>query len=337
MNETDSTKRIPKSLGTDAKLFGTYTLSDLAVALLPGVVVVLCMQILVPSTLTIAGYRPQTLTIPLAGAAIVIGALFVYLTPAYTTSLDWFGTFASFHRRSSEATHDEAKRYTQIERVHREKRTIERTDGTFLALVQVSPPAMALATDEEWAAKAEAFRDFVNTAVQFPIQIYSTTQPFPVDEYLGRYSSRLGDRDVKDNPRLARLIDEYVSWYATDLGDRRMTIRDHYVIVPVSPRDVQFERESLIEKLAVIPVLGLFVLARYAPRVEDQREAMFDALDERTRQIAAGLREIDGCDARRVDAETATNLVGEYWAGEPREYGDLSRKLRSAPIVRGPQ
>jgi len=337
MNETDSTKRIPKSLGTDAKLFGTYTLTGLAVALLPAVVVVLVMQVLLPASLTIAGYHPQTLTLPLAGGAIVIGVLFVYLTPSYTTSIDWFATFVSFHRQSKDLTHEEGKQYTQIERIHAAHDAIERTDGTFLTLVQVEPPAMALATDEEWAEKAEAFRDFANTAVRFPIQIYSTTQPFPVEEYLERYTERLSDEDVKANPRLAKLIEEYVSWYAGDLDERRMTIRDHYVIVSVSPRDVRFERESLVKKLAVVPLLGLFIRSRYAPRAEDQREAMFDALDERVRQIESGLREIEGCDGRRVDVETATTVIGEYWAGEQRDFGDLDRKLREMPLVRGPQ
>lgn len=335
MNQTDSTKRIPKSLGTETKLFGAYTITDLAVAVIPGVVVVLVMQLVLPSSLAIAGYSAQTLTLPLAGAAILGGALFVYLTPSYATSLDWLATFAGYLRRSKELPHDEAKRYTQIERVHTDERAIERIDGTVLAFVQVSPPAMALATDAQWAETAEAFRDFCNTTVQFPVQLYSTTQPFPVEEYLSTYTDRLADPDVKANPRLAALIEEYVSWYASDLDERRMTIRDHYVVVCVSPRDVQFERESLIEKLAVLPVLGLMITARFAPRVEEQRAAMFDALDERTRAVEAGLREIDGCDAHRIDAETAVEVIGDYWAGESREYGDLGSKLRRVPLVRG--
>ena len=337
MTDTDSTKRIPKSLGTDAKFFGTYTLADLAVALLPGVIVVLVLQILLPPSLQIAGYSPQALTLPLAGIGIAFGVVFVYLTPSYTTSLEWFATFAGFHRHSKQVPHDTAKEYTQIERVHSDHRAIERTDGTFLAYVQVQPPAMALATDEEWAEKAHSFRDFCNTAIQFPVQIYSTTQPFPVEEYLKRYTDRLNDADVAENPRLARLIEEYTAWYTRDLDERRMTIRDHYVVVSVSPRDVRFERESIAQKLAVIPVLGILIQARFGPNPEKQREAMFDALDERVRQIETGLREIEGCHARRIDAEAAVDVIGEYWMGETRDLGDIEKKLRRMPLVRGPQ
>jgi hypothetical protein len=194
---------------------------------------------------------------------------------------------------------------------------------------------MALATDAEWAAKADAFREFCNTAVEFPIQLYSTTQAFPVEEYLARYEARLDDPDVKANPRLAALIEEYLAWYATDLDDRRMTIRDHYVIVSVTPAEVQFDREGLVRKLAAIPVLGLFVRAWLAPRLDEQRVAMFEALAERLHRIETGLRGIDGCSARRVDVGEATRLVAEFWAGEPREYGDLSRVVRTRPVVGG--
>jgi len=45
----------------------------------------------------------------------------------------------------------------------------------------------------------------------FPIQVYTTTEPFPVESYLDQFESRRTDPDVQSNPRLARLLDEYVS------------------------------------------------------------------------------------------------------------------------------
>jgi len=47
MSSRDATKRIPKAIGTEAQLFGTYTLTDLAVGLFPGVAVLLLMQVVV--------------------------------------------------------------------------------------------------------------------------------------------------------------------------------------------------------------------------------------------------------------------------------------------------
>ncbi|MFB6211005.1 MAG: hypothetical protein ABEI76_05660 [Halobacteriales archaeon] len=335
MTPTDPAKRIPKSLGTDTKLFGRFTLTDVAVGLSPGVLVILVTQTVLPPTLTIGGYALETFALPIAGLGIVLGALFVYLTPAYTTSLDWLGTFAHFHRHQKELTHEQAKQYTQLERVYPDDGVIERTDGAYVGLIQVEPPSMALATDAEWRSKAEAFQDFCNTVIEFPIQIYSTTQVFPVDDYLDRYSSRLDDPDVKANPQLAALITNYIEWYERDLDDRQMTIRDHYVVVSVSPGEIQFERDGLLDQLASLPVVGIIVEAWFAPRSEEQHEAMIDTLDDRLQRVRTGLREIEGCTAHRVPVTAATRLVGEYWAGESIDYGDMDRVLRTRPLVGG--
>lgn len=335
MDTTDPAKRIPKSLGTETKLVGTYSMSDVAVGLLPAVFVVLVLQVVLPSSLTVRGYAVQTLTLPLAGTAVVAGAVFVYLTPAYTTSLAWLGTFLTFKRQSKRLNHEATPPHTRIERVHPHQGVIERSDGAYVGMVRVDPPSLALATDAEWQATAEAFQDFCNTVVEFPIQIYSTTREFAVEDYLARYEARLDDPDVKANPQLAALIEHYVAWYATDLEERRTSIRDHYVVVPVTPAEVQFEQDSLLRKLAGLPLIGILVRARYAPRREEERAALVAALDERLRRVENGLREIDGCHARRVDVEDATRLVGEFWAGQSLPYGDMGQVVRTRPIVGG--
>lgn len=329
---SDPSKRIPKSLNTDANLIGSYSLTDVAVALFPGVLVVLCTQLLFP-TAVIAGYSVQTLTLPIAGVAITIGAIFVSLTPNYTNSLDWLQTVIGFYSNETEIEHDDAKEYTQVERIHPDQNAIERTDGALVGLVQVEPPNMALATGAEWAQKADAFQDFLNTVVEFPIQIYSSTRDFPVEEYLAHYESRLGDDDVKANPQLAALIENYIEWYETDLEQRQMTIRDHYVIVTVAPEEVQFEHESLVGKLAGVPLLGTLVRVWLAPSQNEQRDAMFGMLEQRLSRIERGLREIEGCGARAVPATEAVELLASFWAGEQIEYGDPEKAFQVRSIL----
>ena len=331
---SDSARRIPKSIGTDTKLFGTYTLSDLAVGVFPGVVVVLALPIVVPSLPGTIADTVRAFTLPLAGLAIATGALFVYLTPPHMTSLNWVLAFLGFHRRPKQYAHDEARAKTDVEAIHPAHDAIERSDGAYLAFVQVVPPTMALATDEEWRTKADGFRDFLNTAVEFPIQLYSTTQEFPVEEYLSHYEARLTDSDVKANPRLEALIREYIEWYRADLESRQTNIRDHYVIVAVHPSDVRFERESLLEKLTAVPVLGLFVRAWLAPSLAEQEDAMIEVLSERRQRIMAGLRGIEGCYAEAVPAEDAAKLVAEFWQGESLSYDAMDQVLDRGPLVR---
>ena len=132
MSSRDPAKRIPKSIGTETKLFGSYTLSDVAVALFPGVLVILFVQVVLPADLTLRGIAVSTVALPLAGVAILFGAVFVYLTPAYATSLDWLATFLGYLRSDGEISHERAKQFSQIERVYPDRGVIERTDGAFV-------------------------------------------------------------------------------------------------------------------------------------------------------------------------------------------------------------
>ncbi|MFC7166907.1 hypothetical protein [Halospeciosus flavus] len=334
-HDPDPSKRIPKSLGTEATLIGNYTLADAAVALLPAVIVILAIQLIVPADLVVAGYSMQDLALPVVATAAGCGLLFVYMTPSYTSSLDWLLTMVGFYRADRSHDHDAAKQYTRIKRLHPRHGAIERTDGTMIGLVRVDPPSMALATDEEWHRKATDFRTFLDTVVAFPIQLYATTQTFPVDDYLSHYERRLDDPDVKANPRLTRLIEEYRTWYATELDARQMTIRDHYVIVPVSLDDVRFERNHSVQLLARLPVLGLFVDLLFAPDPREERVTLCETLDQRLRQVEVGLRDIDGCNATRIAAPEAAGIIAEYWAGKTLDYGDLDATFRTRPLVDG--
>jgi hypothetical protein len=284
------------------------------------------MQLL-PSGLTVAGYRVAAATLPLTMLAIACGILVVYLTPAHLTTVQWIELILGFQSRATRLPYDVARQQTHVADIHPVENVIERADGALLGFIQVTPPPMALATDAEWEQKADGFQEFLNTAVDFPIQVYSTTQPFPVDEYLTHYESRRTDPDVRSNPRLATLIDEYVTWYRTELTQRRMTIRDHYVIVAVRPAEVRFDRATLVQKLTVLPVIGVFIKAVLAPRRDAERAAMFDAIADRLQVVERGLRAIDGCDARHIEATEAAELLASFWHGEQVQYADPSRIL----------
>lgn len=334
--------RIPKALTDERRLFGSYTLRDLVVVALPAVGVVLATRIL-PASLTVWGVSIHTLAVPVGVVAIGLGALFVYLAPAYTDSVTWVRNFLSYQYSDKDRAHDAAKQYTQVERVFPEHDAIERSDGTIVGAVQVAPATMALATGEEWAAKADDFQDFVNTTVEFPIQIYSTTQSFPVDEYIAHFEQRRTDPDMKANPRLQTLLDEYVDWYRDELQERQMAIREHYVLVPVTAKEVQFAPESLKRQLVTVPYLGegIYLAWRVVAQLRGthpkvvERAAQLEQLDSRCDSIRDGLRDINGCDARRVSTDGLTRVVGEFWAGTDLDYGAMTRVLRRTPIVRG--
>lgn len=326
----DPGKRIPKSLNTDAGIIGGYTLADVALALSPGVAVVLVFQWVLSPSLTLGGYGLDSLVLPLAGVGVLVGSVFVVLTPGYTSSLGWLAAALGYHRRESTHEHASAREQTRYERVHADQNAIERADGTLVAPIEVSAPMLALATPGEWQQHAESFAEFCNTTLEFPLQIYSTTRDVPVEEYLGHYEDRLSDPDVSGNPRLEALIREYIEWYETELASREMTIREHYAIVTLHPRDLSMNggRDSPLARLSRLPVLGVFARALGG---QPSNQAAFDVLEERARAVAVGLRDIEGCHTTRVDAEDALSVLADYWRTQTPD--NLSPHLREADLI----
>lgn len=330
----DAGKRVPKSLDEGTALINRYTITDLLVVALPAVGVVLTMQLFVPPDASVAGYRVRRFVLPLGVVGALLGAVGVYLTPDHRGTDEWLATMLAYRRRPAQQSHATAREYTQVERVLPDADAIERADGAFVGLVRVEPPSMALATDTEWREQAAAFQDFLNTTVDFPIQLYATTQPFDADAYLAHFEDRLEDPDVRETPQLEALINDYVDWYAADLKRRQATIRDHYVVVTVRPREVRFEDESIVQKLTRLPIVGVFLQVWVAPRVEEEQAAMRDTLDERLRLVARGLREIDGVSTSRVSAADATERIAEFWRGEAVTIDDPEQVLGTSPVVR---
>mgnify|MGYP006286936575 CR=1 FL=1 len=310
-------------------------MSDLTIAATPGILVIFTVQTIIPAGTTIAGHSIEFLTLPLVALGIGGGTLLVYLTPSYIPTMNWFLSMIGFYGGARRSEHAEACRQTQIKRIHPNSGAIERTDGTLLGMVQVMPPTMALATEDEWAEKATALQEFLNTAVDHPIQIFSTTRDFPTNRYLSRYEDRLTDPDVKSNPRLQELIERYIAWYQDELDRRHMTIREHFVVVPISPKEVHFEYGSIIEKLARIPIIELVISTVFSPNKLDVRIEMVDSLSHRLQRVESGLRDIDGCSARRLSAEESASIIRRFWDREVASDGIQPGQIPRQPIISG--
>jgi hypothetical protein len=112
-----------------------------------------------------------------------------------------------------------------------------------------------------------------------------------------------------------------------------MTIREHYIIVPVRPEEIRYERESIMGKLVELPFIGRILEMATAPPLEEERHLLFDELDDRLRRVERGIREIQGCTTQRVEAAELARVTGEYWAGEELAYDDFENAIRTAPMV----
>jgi hypothetical protein len=357
MSSSDPTRRVPKKLGESDEFWRGYTLDDLLVGGSPFIVAVLLTAYVLPPELRYIGYV-------LAVVGAVIGAVAVYATPDYLTASEWVSTYLHHLRRPTHTEHvrydfasareqrdfpesrfyevsERTQELTDIDRVYKDQAAVERADGAFVGAVRVEPANMALTTDRRWRDNVAAFADFFNNSVEWPVQLYSTTTEFPIEDYLRRRERRLDDDDVSGNPVFRRLINEWLDWYPRELEARGTNIREHYVIVPVRRDEISGadEGEGVLDELADLPVLGgifgSLASGDGMPEEELQSRAL-DELDERLRMVKnEGIQNLDGCRAHRVEAGGLVRLLAEFWEGEPADFADMDGAVRENPIVAG--
>lgn len=308
---TDTPARIPNAIGTGTKLFGRYTLTDIAVGLTPAVAIALAIKLLVPSNLSVAGVTVQSVALPLVGIGVALGGVIVLLSPSHTDSLTWLTSVGEYFSSTRKQGPTAARDVAQVRRIHPTKNAIERSDGALLGMLSVDPASMALATEAEWAQQANAFSEFLNTRVEFPVQIFSTTRAVSTADHLAPYRRRLESGELDAN--LAALTREYIEWFESDIQRRESTVRDHYVVVAVPPRSVQFDDEAINGKLANLPVVGFLLQLWSQDPKSALRERQATELQSRLRRLEAGIRSIDGCAARQLPLEDSVRLIARYW------------------------
>lgn len=345
--KNDPTRRVPTKLGDTNEFWRGYTLDDLFVGATPFIVTLLFTAYLLPPSLRPVGYVGSVI-------ALVAGAVAVYATPDYLTASEWLQSYVNYVRRPKNVTHvrynfdssreqkdlPESKWYevdertqdlVDIERIYKGQGAVERLDGYIVGAVKVEPANMALTADDRWIENVESFADFLNNSVEWPIQIYSTTTEFPVEDYIRQHKHRLQDEDVRKNPVFKKLIEYWLNWYPDELDLRGTNLREFYIIVPVGPNDTPGEGDS--GGISSIPVLGR-LLGGKGESLDTAR--LLQELDERLSLVEnEGIQNLDGCRAERLDAGELTQVLMEFWDGSGTEYDDMNQVIRSSTLVSG--
>jgi len=357
MSINDPTRRIPKKLRESDEFWRGYTLDDLLVGATPFMVGVVLTAYILPARYRFIGYAVSI-------AGLLVGALAIYATPDHMKASEWVKTYFHYLRRPREVEHvrynfgsvreqtdfpesrfyelsERTQELTDVERIHKERDAVERSDGAFVGAVRVEPANMALATDRKWEENVSAFADFFNNSVEWPVQMYSTTSKFPIKKYLRRRERRLDDDDVVGNPIFRRIIEEWLDWYPRELETRGTNLREHYIIVPVRRQDVteDTDTEGVTDALSDVPVVGSFVDALSSdgmlPEEEIEARALGE-LDERLSMVKnEGIQKLDGCRAHRVEAAGLVSILSEFWEGERAEYANAAALVRENPVIAG--
>ena len=228
---------------------------------------------------------------------------------------------------------------TELDRFHLRHDAARRTDGYLFGAVRVTPANMALATYEDWEQTCRSFAQFVN-GLDFPFQLYSTVTPVDPSAITQGYRDRLRSGSLDDKPAFRELVRAYDVSLPLEFAHRGTSIREYFVIVPVSQLDVQRAENSigytsLLDRLADLPYIGGFVTAigvsRRGYSAEEVEARQVTELHRRLGAVEEGIKRLPGCDAMRLETAILADLLLSFW--DPNHRDTPMVGLRTTPVI----
>lgn len=230
---------------------------------------------------------------------------------------------------------------SRLRRFHVAHRAGERDDGYVFGAVKVHPANMALATGADWERASNRLGIIVNN-IEFPFQIYSTVTPVDPERITAGYRNRLQDRTTDLKPEFRALLESYVEKFPREFARRGTSIREFYIIVPVSVLDVQRDvtsvnDEGILAKLEDLPYIGGFVTTFRASRRDVSSEELeakqLAELNHRLTTIEDEFAGLEDCSTTRISTSELAALLKDFWAPSARTDDDPTLSVRSTPVV----
>lgn len=328
---------IPKGLNRTT-LFRGYTLNELFIIAAPALLIWYGGQFL-PSP--ISDYR---LFLGLVG--ILVGAAINWRTPNHLEPTEWVIGYIMFMLNPDEINHVKleggmarkqkdvvnsdiltlAKRTQDehgIKRIHMNKNALEREDGQMIGAVEATSVLnMALANEEKWEVAVDAWETYLNSTINYPIQVYVRSVPFNVNEYINDYRSRLEDEDIRTRPIMEEILRSFLTWYPDYLSNYGTNEREFYIIFKTKASNINrmdYQEDTIGDLLFKIPLLGKYV-GNDPEEIDltetEKKQLMFNELDKRCQTaMRQGLGQLDQTEMRRVTGTELAFLNKEFWQG----------------------
>jgi len=230
-------------------------------------------------------------------------------------------SMSSFERvKTAETTREMSK----VKRFYPEANLFERSDGNYVAGLRIIPPNRDFDTYDEYVHIASQIREQLNNNVDFSFQLYVTTRPFPIEEYISELESRLDDKDIQDRKIMNKLINELVEERPEALRERGTKLPHYYIITSADPAEISIDKQgttSPLERLTEVPYLG--GIAEIAASIRDDAEKfekenrLVGKVQDRVAQLdAAIVRPSEDIQSEVVTVVEWAELLRTLWNGD---------------------
>jgi len=328
-------RRIHQTLGGTTAFLRGYSAGELLLFVATGVV-----------SLLAAAIAPPIATVPImAGGVVLLGFLLVLhrVKPSYLWLTEWLlARLAWAFKDETYADGGEVSDVRHLSRVERiYPHAIERTDGALVGALAVEPANLALEDQEAWSNAVSSLAEFVNSGIEFPVQIYITNRELAQDEFVRAHRRRLRDADVRSRPILKRLVEHFVAENVDDAGDidaAPIDVREYYLVTAVSDADVEGHgqaSDSVLAYLAELPVVGRAFDRFQGSELThaERRRLKEDELESRLQQLRREGSSLYRCSIDPVDSVELAELTREYWTGRQQSFEDPDAALCDFPLV----
>lgn len=237
-----------------------------------------------------------------------LGALYVAATPSYLNAWEYTKTIYVYltrpdrYARTEEAaehvadgafsTGEDAQELTNIKKFYPSKHIVERQDGSLVAYLEIDPPHRDFSTSDDWIDTARDIADWYNGVIDFPIQLYATTERYPIEDHLEILEDRLDDSDVLGNQNLQKLIEERLAAKREDYENASTEVTQFYIVLSIAESEVAGNTEvnqTALERLQNVPVARHLFIAleqyRSGQASKSDRETKLDMAKKLRRRI----------------------------------------------------
>jgi hypothetical protein len=273
---------------------------------------------------------------------LLMSLVVVYLTPSDQTPIGWVRAIVQFQRRPKRLTQhaDRKEERTQpitgLDRVLPISGALRRDDGAIVGMIEVEGRDMALAEIDAWRAAGKGFEDLAD-ALDGGFDVFSPARTIEPGRLAGGYIGRQFDDDVRNSETLSALVETYQRELPREFRQRGTSVRQFYVVVWVTEREVRREDHGMLAKLADLSCVGGLIrrvgLARCEASDAEIRTRQKSILSARKRTVENSVASIEGCTASVVDGEHFAAVLQEYWTGVRTPHDGKPVPNTTLPVV----
>lgn len=293
------------------------------------------------------------LSLALGVLGCVVGLVIVYAAPPYLNILEAVSVWRYYLRRDTEVrnvteaaaavedslvtgigTEEATQEFVGVTRYYPSLGIIERDDGTYATAIKITPPNLDFSTGDELRI-AQRMGDFVNEQLTFDLELWITTTPFPITEYINTLRERRESADVQSKPIMDALLDEQIQRRPEQLRASGTQLTEFYLVIELDESTVTTStgsEQTPVERLSTIPILG--IVPEIFINVSDEKTELertgeiLRELTERTETVRQGLfDDIEAYSATQVSLAEWVLLLQRFYKGrEPAGEATIRRQ-----------